>query len=110
LPDLNQRNPYLANYLLQHAVWTTEYFGIDGWRVDTYKYCDEAFLNRVNEALEREFSGITIFGEAWVNSIIGNAYFTLNKISTGFAHNANRVIDFQMSFAMHACMHRSQEW
>lgn len=110
LPDLNQRNPYLANYLLQHAVWTTEYFGIDGWRVDTYKYCDEAFLNRVNEALEREFPGVTIFGEAWVNSIIGNAYFTRNKIATGFAHNANSVIDFQVAFGMHAGMHRSQEW
>ena len=52
LPDLNQKNPYVANFLIQHAIWTTEEYGIDGWRVDTYKYCDEQFMNNVNAALE----------------------------------------------------------
>jgi glycosidase len=110
LPDLNQRNPMLANYLIQHAIWTTEKFGIDGWRVDTYKYCDEAFLNRINTALYREFPGITIFGEAWVNSVVGNAYFTDNNIKTPFKHNANGVIDFQTCFAMLSAMNLSQGW
>jgi glycosidase len=109
LPDLNQRNPFLANFLVQHAIWTTEYFGIDGWRVDTYKYCDEAFLNRVNKALETEFPGITIFGEAWVNSPVANAYFTQNNMNIPFKHNANSVIDFQLCFAMLAGMSMSQQ-
>jgi neopullulanase len=110
LPDLNQRNPFLANFLIQHAIWSTEYFGVDGWRVDTYKYCDEAFLNRVNTALEKEFPRITIFGEAWVNSVIGNAYFTQNNMNSGFHHNANSVIDFQTCFAMQSGMTGSQGW
>jgi glycosidase len=110
LPDLNQRNPFLAKYLIQHAIWTTEYFGIDGWRVDTYKYCDENFLNAMNTALEREFPGITIFGEAWVNSIIGNAYFTKNNMNIPFKHNANSVIDFQTCFAMQSGMSMNQGW
>lgn len=110
LPDLNQRNPYLATFLVQHAIWSTEYFGVDGWRVDTYKYCDEAFLNRVNTALEREYPGITIFGEAWVNTVVGNAYFTRNNIDAPFKHNANSVIDFQTCFGMHAGMSMSQGW
>ena len=110
LPDLNQRNPYLANFLVQHAIWSTEYFGVDGWRVDTYKYCDEAFLNRVNTALEREYPRITIFGEAWVNTVVGNAYFTRNNIDAPFKHNANSVIDFQSCFAMQSGMSRSQGW
>ncbi|HEY6505280.1 MAG TPA: alpha-amylase family glycosyl hydrolase [Chitinophagaceae bacterium] len=109
LPDLNQRNPFLANFLVQHAIWTTEYFGIDGWRVDTYKYCDEAFLNRVNKALETEYPGITIFGEAWVNTPIANAYFTQNNMNIPFKHNANSVIDFQVCFAMLAGMGLSQD-
>ena len=36
MPDLNQRNPYVANFLIQHAIWSVEEFGVDGWRVDTF--------------------------------------------------------------------------
>ncbi|MCX6319193.1 MAG: alpha-amylase family glycosyl hydrolase [Bacteroidetes bacterium] len=104
LPDLNQRNPYVANFLIQHAVWTTEEFGIDGWRVDTYKYCEEKFMNDVNTALEREFPSITVFGESWVNTTIANAYFTRNNINAPFKHNARGMLDFQVCFAMLAGM------
>jgi glycosidase len=110
LPDLNQRNPFVANFLIQHAIWTTEEYGIDGWRVDTYKYCDEDFLNRVNVALEKEFPKITVFGEAWVNTIMGNAYFTRNNINSPFKHNAQGVIDFQTCFAILAGMNEPFGW
>ncbi len=110
LPDLNQRNPELAKYLIQHAIWTTETYGIDSWRVDTYKYCDENFMNEVNKALYREFPQITILGEAWVNSVVGNAYFTQNNINNTFKHNANGIIDFQACFAMLSGMNRAEGW
>ncbi len=110
LPDLNQRNPYVANFLIQHAIWTTEEFGIDGWRVDTYKYCDEQFLNTINAALEKEFPAITVFGEAYVNSVMGNAYFTRNTIDTRFKHNAEGVLDFETCFAMQAGLNESFGW
>ncbi len=55
LPDLNQRNPFVANFLIQYASWATEEFGIDGWRVDTYFYSDPVFLNNINDALLKEF-------------------------------------------------------
>jgi glycosidase len=110
LPDLNQRNPFVANFLIQHAIWTTEEYGIDGWRVDTYKYCDEQFLNNVNVALEKEFPTITVFGEAWVNTIMGNAYFTRNNINSPFKHNAQGVIDFQTCFAILAGMNEPFGW
>ncbi len=104
LPDLNQRNPFVANFLIQHAIWTTEEFGIDGWRVDTYKYCDEQFMNRINVALEREFPRLTVFGESWVSSITANAYFTRNNMKVPFKHNAEGMLDFQTSFAILAGM------
>lgn len=110
LPDLNQRNPYVANFLIQHAVWTTEEFGIDGWRVDTYKYCEEKFMNDVNSALEREFPNVTVFGESWVNSPLANAYFTRNNIAAPFKHNARGMLDFQVCFAMLAGMNESFGW
>jgi neopullulanase len=110
LPDLNQRNPYLATFLIQHAIWTTEEFGIDGWRVDTYKYCDEQFMNNVNTALEREFPSVTVFGESWVNTTVANAYFTRNNINSPFKHNARGMLDFQVCFAALAGMNESFGW
>lgn len=110
LPDLNQRNPYVASFLIQHAIWTTEEFGIDGWRVDTYKYCEEKFMNDVNSALEKEFPNVTVFGESWVNSPLANAYFTRNNIGAPFKHNARGMLDFQVCFAMLAGMNESFGW
>ena len=75
LPDLNLENPFVANFMIQNAIWTAEEFGFDGFRIDTYKYCDEKFLNKMNAAILREFPTITTFVEAWgIN--LGNAYFT----------------------------------
>ncbi len=110
LPDLNQQNPFVANFLIQHAIWTTEEYGIDGWRVDTYKYCDEQFMNNINTALKREFPKLTVFGESWVNSTVANAYFTQNNMTTPFKHNAEGMLDFQSCFAMLAGMNENYGW
>jgi glycosidase len=110
LPDLNQRNPYVATFLIQHAIWTTEEYGIDGWRVDTYKYCDEQFMNDCNAALEKEFPRVTVFGESWVNSTVANSYFTQNNMATPFRHNARGMLDFQSCFAMLAGMNEQPGW
>lgn len=100
LPDLNVRNPWLATYLIQNAIWSTEEYGIDGWRVDTYKYCDEQFMNDINAALEKEFPSITIFGESWCNTPVGSAYFTQNNLHVPFKHNLQGVTDFPVSFGI----------
>lgn len=100
LPDLNQRNRDVARFLIQYAIWATEEYGLDGWRVDTYKYNEESFLNEINDALFAEFPTLTVFGESWVTTPLANAYFTKNNIKTPFAHNATGMLDFQNCFAM----------
>jgi glycosidase len=110
LPDVNQRNPFVANYLIQHALWTVEEFGIDGWRVDTYKYCDEAFLNKVNAALINDFPTISIVGEAVANTVTGSAYFTKNNMQPPFKHNLPTVLDFPLSYAMMDAINQPFGW
>ena len=110
LPDVNQRNPFVANFLIQHAIWSTEEFGVDGWRVDTYKYCDEPFLNRINDALLREYPKLTIFGEAWTNTVTGSAYFTRNNMDVAFRHNAEGVTDFPLNSAIMAALNQPFGW
>jgi glycosidase len=95
MPDVNQDNPFFANYLIQHAIWTTEEFGIDGWRIDTYAYNDLDFMNRCNKALLTEFPELHLFGETWVHGIINQAYFTENTLNVPFKSNLPGVTDFQ---------------
>lgn len=100
LVDLNQRNPFVSTFLIQYAIWATEEFGIDGWRVDTYFYSDPLFLNRVNDALLKEFPTLTVFGEAWVQNPMYSAYFCENNMSLPFKHNCQGVTDFPIYFSM----------
>ena len=95
MPDVNHENEFVANYLIQHAIWSVETFGIDGWRIDTYIYNDLAFMNRCNQALEREYPKITSFGECWVHGTANQAYFAQNTINTAFKSNLQGVADFQ---------------
>ena len=95
MPDVNHENEYVANYLIQHAIWSVETFGIDGWRIDTYIYNDLAFMNRCNQALETEYPKITSFGECWVHGNANQAYFAQNNINTPFKSNLQGVADFQ---------------
>lgn len=110
LPDVNQRNPYVSNYLIQYAIWATEEFGLDGWRVDTYKYCDEPFLNKINTALAKEYPSLTLFGEAWTNSVSGNAYFTRNQMDVPFKHNMLGGVDFPINGAILEAINQPEGW
>lgn len=110
LPDLNLSNPYLTKFLIQQAIWWTEEFGIDGWRVDTYKYCDEHFMNTLNDALKKDFPKVGIFGEAWTNSVIGSAYFCRNNLKAKFSHNLPGVTDFPLAFALQAALTEDPGW
>jgi neopullulanase len=100
LPDLNLKNPLLATYLIQQAIWMTQTFQLDGWRVDTYKYCDPAFLNNLNSALENEFPLITSLGEATVNSVAAGAYFCRNNLNVSWKSNLTGILDFPVCDAM----------
>ncbi|HEX8357767.1 MAG TPA: alpha-amylase family glycosyl hydrolase, partial [Segetibacter sp.] len=98
MPDVNHSNPYVANYLIQHAIWCVEEFGVDGWRIDTYIYCDLNFMNRCNKALRDEYPTLTEFGEVWVSGTANEAFFTLNNINTPFKSNLLGITDFQTLF------------
>jgi len=98
MPDVNQSNPYVAKFLIQHAIWCVEQFGVDGWRIDTYKYVDLDFMNACNKALTDEYPKMTMVGENWCEGVVNQAYFTYNKINTKFKSNLTGDIDFEILF------------
>ncbi|GGG54992.1 glycoside hydrolase family 13 protein [Hymenobacter glacieicola] len=100
LPDLNQQNPYVANFLIQHAIWSVENFGVDAWRIDTYMYNDQPFMNRCNAALLAEYPRIHIFGESSVNNVVDQSYYVRNNINFPFKSNQPGGLDFVLEGAM----------
>ncbi len=98
MPDWDQSNPFVQNFLIQHAIWTVEQFGIDGWRIDTYAYNDLAFMNKCNKALYDEYPRISIFGETWVHGVPNQSFFCENKYNIPFKSNLQATTDFQLLF------------
>jgi len=98
MPDMNQNNPYVANYLIQHAIWSVEEFGVDGWRIDTYVYNDLKFMNRCNKALMDEYPKLTMFGETWVHGVLNQSYLCQNNFDIPFKSNLPATTDFQLLF------------
>ena len=99
MPDVNQSNPLVATFLIQHALWCVEEFGVDAWRIDTYKYVDLDFMNRCNKALTDEYPRITMFGENWGEGVVNQAYFTKNNFNTAFKSNLTGALDFEFLFS-----------
>ena len=110
MPDMNQNNPYVANFLIQHALWTVEEFGIDGWRIDTYAYNDLNFMNRCNKALMDEYPKVTMFGETWVHGVPNQSYFVQNNYNIPFKSNLQASTDFQTLWAITETMTKDFGW
>jgi len=110
MPDLNQSNPYVANFLIQHALWTVEEFGIDGWRIDTYAYNDLPFMNRCNQALMDEYPKITLFGETWYHGVTNQSYFVQNNYNIPFKSNLQAATDFQMLWGITDALTKDFGW
>ncbi len=110
MPDLNQNNPFVANYLIEHAIWTVEEFGIDAWRIDTYAYNDLEFMNRCNAALLTEYPHLFMFGETWVHGVINQSYFTRNVYEVPFKSNLPGVTDFQTLWGITDAVTKNFGW
>ncbi len=99
MPDVNQENSFVEKYLTQNAIWSVETFGIDAFRIDTYKYCNVEVMNRLNQALINEYPKIFAFGECWVDGVATQAYFIRNNLDIPFKSNLHATSDFHLLFS-----------
>ena len=103
MPDLNQRNPLVLNYLIQNAIWWIEYAGLDGLRVDTYSYGDKEGIAKWTKAIIDEYPNFNIVGEAWLNSSAAISYWQKDsKIAA--IQNYNTYLPSVMDFTLQAVL------
>ncbi|NNE31227.1 MAG: glycoside hydrolase family 13 protein [Winogradskyella sp.] len=65
MPDLNQRNPFMAKYIIQNSIWWIETAQLGGIRQDTYPYPDKEFMSDWAGAIMKEYPNFSIVGEEW---------------------------------------------
>ena len=65
MPDLNQRNPFMANYIIQNSIWWIENAGLGGIRQDTYPYSDKEFMSNWAGTIMEQYPNFSIVGEEW---------------------------------------------
>ncbi|MFO7612561.1 MAG: alpha-amylase family glycosyl hydrolase [Clostridia bacterium] len=65
LPDLNQENPLVRDYLVENALWWIGETGIDGFRLDTARHVPDEFLVYFIDKVKSDFPEFYLLGEVW---------------------------------------------
>ena len=111
MPDLNQRNPFLAKYIIQNSIWWIETLELGGIRQDTYPYPDKNFMSNWAEAIMKEYPNFSIVGEEWSYNPLLVAYWqTGNKNKDGYESHLRSTMDFPMQKAIIDALNEEEAW
>ncbi len=105
MPDMNQKNPYVATYQIQNAIWWVEYADLSGLRVDTYGYSDTAFLSEWSRRLTQEYPNLNIVGEEWSLNPAIVSYWQTGKVhANGYVSYLPSLMDFPVNDALRTAL------
>ena len=105
MPDLNQSNPLVANYLIQNNIWWIEYAGLSGLRIDTFGYSDGAFLSEYTRRLMQEYPKLNLVGEEWSTRPPVVARWQRGKDNVdGYRASTPSLMDFPVAEAMRTAL------
>lgn len=112
MPDFNQRNPDVMNYLIQNSIFWIEYAGIDGIRQDTYPYADRQAMARWCKEIDAQYPGFNIVGETWINNNVGVSYWQKDsKLAGSDNSELPTVMDFPlMALLNQVCDQETNVW
>ena len=101
MPDLNQRNPLMADYLTQNALWWIEYLGLAGIRMDTWPYPDKNYMAEWTGRIMSEYPNFNIVGEEWSSDPQIVSYWQRGqKNLDGYACELPSLMDFPLQEAV----------
>ncbi len=100
MPDLNQSNPLVLNYLTQNAIWWIEYADLDGFRVDTYSYNDKEGIANWTKSIMDEYPNFNIVGEVWMHDQAQISYWQKDS-PIGAIQSYNSNLPSVMDFTLH---------
>jgi glycosidase len=105
MPDMNQTNPLVANYLIQNNIWWIEYAGLSGLRIDTFGYSDGAFLTEYTRRLMAEYPRLNMVGEEWSKLPAVVSHWQRGKANfDGYVSSMPSMMDFPLTEAMRTAL------
>lgn len=112
MPDLDQRNPVLAKYLIQNSIWWIEYSGVDGIRMDTYVYPYKDYLADWVSEVMTSYPNFNIVGESWVETVAHESYWQKDREGEydGYDSKLPSVTDFQVMFTLDQALTEDFGW
>ena len=111
MPDLNQKNPFMAKYIIQNSIWWIETIGLGGIRQDTYPYPDKNFMSNWAGAIMNEYPNFSIVGEEWsYNPLLVGYWQNGAKNKDGYVSNLKSTMDFPMQKAMIDGINEVESW
>lgn len=110
MPDLNQRNPLMADYLIENTLWWIEYTGLSGIRMDTYSYPDKHFMSDWTHAILTEYPNFNIVGEEWSIDPAIVSYWQKGKVNhDGYVSYLPSLMDFPLQNALSKGLNNAKE-
>lgn len=111
MPDLNQRNPFMAKYIIQNSIWWIETIGLGGIRQDTYPYSDKEFMSQWAGAIMNEYPNFSIVGEEWsYNPLLIGYWQDGANNKDGYDSNLKSPMDFAMQKHMVDALNEEESW
>ncbi len=112
MPDFNQKNPAVMDYLIQASIWWIEQAGIDGIRQDTYPYTDLEAMAAWNERIELEYPGFNIVGETWINHNVGVSFWQKDsRLAAPRNSRLRSVMDFPLMYLLNSVVdEETDDW
>jgi glycosidase len=104
LPDLNQENPLVRQYLIQNVIWWVQTTGADGLRYDTFFFVGRPFWQSLNSELHTLFPRLTTVGETWSPNPVNTSYFAGGAKHDGVDTKLWTPFDFPLCFGLRAAL------
>ena len=111
MPDLNQKNPFMAKFIIQNSIWWIEELGLGGIRQDTYPYADKTFLSEWAGAIMQEYPNFSIVGEEWsFNPLLIGYWQNDPNQKQGYVSNLTSTMDFAMLEHIKKGVSQDESW
>ena len=99
LPDLNQDDRLVSDYVIQNALWWIAATGLDAIRQDTYPYVDRPFWEQWQTAIDKQYPNLVVTGEITARTPAELSFFEGGARRRGVDTRLKSMLDFPLEAA-----------